>query len=132
MPKKRPPDTTDTVLGILSFVGLLIAAVPSVNQAWVWLATGVAPQRDIFWLLSPSKCAQTGLNDLGWTGKDLCRVEMYHFTDMAGLDKLLHWAFDQHVAAIAIPTSLVVCLVATTVLKMAPSRPAPPPTFWPK
>lgn len=95
------------LMGILLGIGLttilmMMTIVPLSQQAKTWLKTGVIPPKDLYWYTADVKCAATNWQAKGWEGMDLCRPNYIHFTDWVGVDRIINFVFDLHVAVIAI------------------------------
>ena len=74
------------VLG-LCLVVMAGFVLPLAAQALEWLQNGVASPRDGFWLYGISQCGE------GW-----CRPQFVAPTDWVGVNRIINWLMDQHVA----------------------------------
>lgn len=88
-------------LGLVSLiVGIMWIFKPLFDQAISWLKTGTIPERDLFWATADVRCAATGGQARGWDGMELCRPDSIHFTDWVGVNQVLNYAFDIHIAVV--------------------------------
>ncbi|MDC1018140.1 hypothetical protein OAR36_06770 [Pseudomonadales bacterium] len=83
---------------IFSF-GFLVF-LPLLQQITGWLNTAEWLPRDLYWFIAEPKCFDTNWVAMGWTGKDICRVDEIQFTNMAGLNLLLNWFVGLHISII--------------------------------
>jgi len=77
----------------------------------IWLGTGDFPERDLLWLKSSPNCEASIWSDIFSGESDLCRSSYIQFTDAVGLNKIIHWLFDQNLLLIWF-TSYVLLLLA--------------------
>lgn len=113
----RKERATFNIIGtILAFTYMLlfsiVAAVfgifyPLSDQVHAWRGGEAVPPRDVFWLLADKSCAATEWQDLGWHGKDLCRVDAIMISEIPKIDQIANIAFDFNVAAITAVTLLL-------------------------
>jgi hypothetical protein len=83
----------------------LFIVMPIFSQALSWLKVGIIPKRDLFWVTAGVKCEATGYKAKGFEGMDLCRPDYIHFSDWAGVDSIINYIFDVHIAVI-----MVICI----------------------
>lgn len=72
----------------LMFMVMVGLALPLAAQALEWLQDGAASPRDGFWLHALSEC-----------GEGSCRPLFVAPTDWVGVNRIINWIMDQHVAA---------------------------------
>lgn len=88
-----------TVLTVAFFFGIVI---PIGQQLLNWLEFGTAPARDIYWLIADTSCPATSGQPLGVEGMDLCRTAPIEFTRWVGVDSILNFVCELHVAALTL------------------------------
>lgn len=109
---KRKQIVADTIISIpkiflctCAIAGLLIlifiAGEAVLSQATTWLKYGYAPERDLYWLIADSECSSSNVMYKGFSGRDLCRTEKIVFTEMVGMNKIVHYIFDIHIIIIS-------------------------------
>lgn len=76
------------VLALLFMVGI---AGSLAAQAIEWLQVGMASPRDGFWLYALSDC-----------GSGSCRPDVLNATEWVGVNRIINWMLDLHVAIYAI------------------------------
>jgi hypothetical protein len=102
--------------GLLTIViALLFIVKPVFDQIYSWLQTWRAPIRDLHWAISPVACSMTAYQAEGWRGMDLCREDYIHFRGWIGLDEILNWIFDVHIAIIAAACIIILVSVILTI-----------------
>ncbi|WP_041768278.1 hypothetical protein [Pseudovibrio sp. FO-BEG1] len=117
--KKLREDAIEIGVYVL-IIALVVFAVsfiflPIFDQAVSWLKTGTIPDRDLFWFTANVSCAATGGYARGWEGMDLCRPDSIYFTDWVGVNTILNYAFDVHIAIVAVIGATLVLWVAFAV-----------------
>jgi hypothetical protein len=80
------------------FFGLAWVVVPLFQQIGSWLQFGAVPDRDLYWFLADSFCDRTGWVGQGWEGKDICRDPSNYETGWVGLDSIIDFVMNMHVA----------------------------------
>ena len=92
---------------MLVAVGLVVARYTiftPFEQGYYWLKYGEVPERDLYWLTSPSECK--GLSNFPLqdyvNAKDFCREEMAFQTGWVGLQQVINYTFDMHILIIAV------------------------------
>jgi len=92
----------EKIVQAFGFATLIIAILfilkPLLDQALSWLKTGVVPERDLFWATADVRCEATGYQAKGFEGMELCRPDYIHFTDWVGIDRIINYVFDIHIA----------------------------------
>jgi hypothetical protein len=97
---------------------MTIPTIGAIDQVRIWLKTGTAPQRDLFWLAAPELCAETYGKGLKlYESKDLCRSSYIHFTDWVGIDRLLNQFFDFNLFVVALLTCVWTAAIAMKVME---------------
>ncbi|MFV1494901.1 hypothetical protein VW040_01095 [Phaeobacter sp. JH85H1] len=72
----------------LMFIVMVGLALPLAAQALEWLQDGAASPRDGFWLYALAEC-----------GEGSCRPLSVAPTDWVGVNRIINWIMDLHVAA---------------------------------
>ncbi len=103
----------EALLIVLWSVAMLAVVVVIFYQFLSWLQFGVVPDRDLYWATAEVKCAATDWQPRGWEGMDLCRPDYIQFTDWVGVDRIINYLFDLH---IAIATSGLLVIASLPVL----------------
>lgn len=92
----------EKIVQVFGFATLIIAMLfilkPLFEQALSWLKTGIIPERDLFWATADVRCEATGYQAKGFEGMEICRPDYIHFTDWVGIDRIINYAFDIHIA----------------------------------
>lgn len=85
----------------LMFVVMVGLALPLAAQALEWLQDGAASPRDGFWLYALSEC-----------GEGSCRPLFVAPTDWLGVNRIINWIMDLHVAAYITVVGWIGCVWA--------------------
>lgn len=100
----KPQKIVENITQALGFGSLIIAFLfiikPLLEQALSWLKTGIVPERDLFWATANVRCEATGYKAKGFEGMELCRPDYISFTDWVGIDRVINYIFDIHIALI--------------------------------
>ncbi|TMV02592.1 hypothetical protein FGK63_20405 [Ruegeria sediminis] len=83
----------------------IFAALVVGNQVYVFLADGVWPERDLFWLIAPEGCEKAAE---GFGAKDICRENYIEISSWVGLNKILNLLLDMYLPVLILVLAAVI------------------------
>ena len=98
---------------------MILPIIGAFDQATIWLKTGTAPPRDLFWLTAPEVCAESyGKGLKGFASKDLCRPSQIDFTEWVGMNKILNQVYDINLLVLSSLICMFILIVALKILEV--------------
>ncbi|MGR3660743.1 MAG: hypothetical protein ACU0CA_06070 [Paracoccaceae bacterium] len=90
-----------TYMVLISVIlGVLAIFMPVAHQVNMWMEGDQVPPRDFFWLTADKSCQKTDWQDIGWQGKDTCRLDIFNVSDISEINQIANIILDFNIAAV--------------------------------